>query len=85
MLRCVKPDIDECEDSYARHFYHSVTSNDDSAKNKCIYYFCEFLANNDFDELSRSLHFLEDVCTPVHTQYEDKFDAVYRLKLHVNF
>lgn len=90
LFGCVQPDIDEREDAYAHHFYNPVTlkdycGSDDSAKNRCIYHFCEFLMTNELDELGRTLHFLEDICTPVHTQYEDKFDAVYRVGLHTRF
>lgn len=86
----VQPDIDECEDAFSHHFYNPVTlkdfyGSDDTAKNRSIWHFCEFLITGSFEQLGRSLHFLEDICTPVHTQYEDYFDAVYRLKLHTNF
>lgn len=86
----VQPDIDECEYAFSHHFYNPVTSkdfrgSDDHAKNRCIWHLAEFRITGDWEQLGRSLHFLEDICTPVHTQYEDLFDAVFRLELHTSF
>lgn len=90
LFGCVQPDVDEREDAYAHHFYNPVTlkdyqGSDDTAKNRCIYHLVDHLIAKDEVELGRSLHFLEDICTPVHTQYEDSFDAIYRLNLHTTF
>ena len=37
------------------------------------------------EELGRACHFIQDMCTPVHTYYEDTFDAVTRLSQHQHF
>jgi hypothetical protein len=36
-------------------------------------------------ELGRSLHFLEDLNTPVHTVYETSADAVIKFPMHIDF
>lgn len=38
-----------------------------------------------YSELGRSIHFLQDMCTPVHVYYEDMFDATTRLAQHIKF
>lgn len=87
---CILPDIDENQEGYVHHFYNPVTNtnyfgSEDSAKARCICHFGKYLINNNIEELARSIHFLEDICTPVHTQYEDTTDAIIRSSLHLEF
>ncbi len=55
------------------------------AKSRCLAHLAKFILDHDWIELGRSLHYLEDVCTPVHVQYEDSSDAVFKLPIHVEF
>lgn len=41
--------------------------------------------NNYYDPLGRCIHFLVDMNTPVHTYYEDLYDATTKLPSHVKF
>lgn len=87
---CVLPDEDENQNGYSCHFYNPVTGKcylgtEDSAKNRFIWHLCNYLMTKKKEELGRAIHFLEDMCTPVHTQYEDASDAVIQLKKHVEF
>jgi hypothetical protein len=86
----VLPDEDENQNGYSCHFYNPVTGKcylgtEDSAKNRFIWHLCNYLITKKKEELGRAIHFLEDMCTPVHTQYEDASDAVIQLKKHVEF
>lgn len=86
----ILPDKDENQNGYVCHFYNPVTNtnytgSEDSAKTRCIAHFGRYLINKKPEELGRAIHFLEDVCTPVHTQYEDTVDAVIRGPLHIKF
>lgn len=87
---CILPDSDETMNGYSVHFFNPVTNEnylggEDSAKSRCLTHFSKFVMTKDFTELGRACHFLEDICTPVHTQYEDKTDAVIRGALHLEF
>lgn len=87
---CVLPDEDENQNGYSCHFYNPVTGKcyrgtEDSARNRFIWHLASYLMSGSKEELGRSIHFLEDMCTPVHTQYEDVTDATIRLKLHMQF
>lgn len=87
---CVLPDEDEAQNGFSCHFYNPVTAKcylgtEDSAKNRFLWHLSNYLITNKKESLGRAIHFLEDICTPVHTQYEDAVDAAIRLKLHVNF
>ena len=86
----VLPDKDENQNGYAYHFYNPLTNanylgNELDARSKCIYHYAQYRENDDFIELGRAIHFLEDICTPVHTQYEDTSDSILKLKLHLDF
>ena len=87
---CTRPDIDETQNAFDCHFYNPVTrrsykGSEDSAKNRFFWHLSEHLQSGSMMELGRAIHFIEDICTPVHTQYEDAFDSVLRLNLHVDF
>lgn len=87
---CILSDEDEAQDGFSCHFYNPVTTKcylgtEDSAKNRFLWHLSNYLITNKKESLGRAIHFLEDICTPVHTQYEDPLDAAIRLKLHVNF
>lgn len=87
---CLLPDQDENQRCFSAHFYNPVTGqcyrkSYDSAKNRFIYWIGKFIISNHIPFLGRAVHYLEDICTPVHTQYQDSFDAVYRANLHVEF
>lgn len=87
---CILPDEDEAKNGYSCHFYNPVTrkcycGTEDSAKNRFIWHLSNYLIDNKNESLGRAIHYLEDICTPVHSQYEDAFDAAIRLKLHVEF
>lgn len=87
---CTRPDVDETQNAFDCHFYNPVTrksykGSEDSAKNRFFWHLSEHLQSGSMMELGRAIHFIEDICTPVHTQYEDSFDSVLRLNLHVNF
>ena len=86
----ILPDKDENQNGYTYHFYNPVTNanylgNELHAKAKCVYHFGEYYKTKDLVELGRAIHFLEDICTPVHTQYEDTSDSILKLKLHLDF
>jgi hypothetical protein len=86
----ILPDVDENQSGFVHHFYNPVTGtnylgSEDSAKARCIAHFGKFMMSGSNEELGRSIHFLEDICTPVHAQYEDASDAVLRGKLHIEF
>ena len=86
----ILPDKDENQKGYVYHFYNPVTKanylgNEFHAKAKCIYHLGKYIKTKDLVELGRAIHFLEDICTPVHTQYEDSSDSILKLKLHLDF
>ena len=87
---CILPDKDENDYGYSSHFFNPVTykcylNSEDSAKNRFIWHISNYLIKNNKESLGRAIHFLEDICTPVHTQYEDPVDAALKLNLHINF
>lgn len=92
---CTKPDEDEIDGAYKYHFYNPATrknfrGEEETALTKLLSHYNKALdlrANNEDygEELGRAVHFLQDICTPVHTYYEDLFDATTRLSQHVNF
>ncbi|MGN1043857.1 MAG: zinc dependent phospholipase C family protein [Acutalibacteraceae bacterium] len=93
----VKPDEDEIEGAYKYHFYNFLTEENflnekDSALTRMISHFenavKEYKNKNRkeaFQELGRSIHFMEDLNTPVHTVYSSFKDAVLKFPLHVMF
>lgn len=87
---CILPDEDEAQNGFSCHFYNPVTTKcyrgtEDSAKNRFIWHLSNYLITHQNESLGRAIHYLEDICTPVHTQYEDSFDAAIRLSLHAKF
>ncbi len=93
----VKPDEDENQGAYKYHFYNPITQRNfmgekKSALSKCVLHFNDAVdyykkGNKDmaYQELGRSIHFLEDLNTPVHTAYDLPSDAVIKFPLHVRF
>ena len=87
---CIKPDEDEAEGAFKNHFYNPATNlNFRGERSSALTKFEEHYLNSDkgrnIEHLGRAIHFLEDLCCPVHTYYEDLFDSVYRLNQHVDF
>lgn len=94
---CTKPDEDEIDGAYKYHFYNPATEKnfmgeDDSALARCkshynraIYYYKNGNREDAFEELGRSLHFLEDLNTPVHTNNQDLLDTAFNFTFHVSF
>lgn len=94
---CTRPDDDENEGAYKYHFYNPATEKnfmgeDDSALTRCTYhynnakyYFKSGQRENAFEELGRSIHFLEDLNTPVHTNNQDLLDTAFNFSFHVSF
>lgn len=92
----VLPDVDETDNNYAWHFYNPATKrNFRGGRITAVTKFYEHLEkSHDFYtdkvddweiELSRACHYVQDICTPVHTANEDIFDAITKLSLHVKF
>lgn len=87
---CILPDEDEAQNGFSCHFYNPVTEKcflgtEDSAKNRFLWHLSNYCLKGKKEELGRAIHFLEDICTPVHTQYQDAVDAAIRLKFHIDF
>ena len=85
---CTKPDYDEREYFYAYHFYNPTRKygeNEITALTKCLSHYEKAKSKGNLEELGRAIHFLEDLCTPVHCGYGDKIDYVYRLHQHIEF
>lgn len=91
-----KPDEDETDGAFMWHFYNPATKKNFkggrvSALTKLLEHFdnaINLYKINDIlflEELGRACHFIQDMCTPVHTYYEDTFDAVTRLSQHTHF
>lgn len=85
-----KPDYDETEGTFKTHFYNVATKKNFRGERMSAYiklqlHYINAQRDNDITELGRALHFAQDMSTPVHTYYEDTFDAVTRLKQHTNF
>lgn len=93
----LKPDEDETEGIYKYHFYNPATDENFmgekiSACTKCVEHYnkaLDYYKNNDkqkaYEELGRSVHFMEDLNTPVHTGYDLPTDAVFKFPIHVKF
>lgn len=94
---CVKPDEDETEGAFKYHFYNAATERNymgetTSALTKFHSHYKNALdayrwgdSDKMWEELARSLHFLEDLSTPVHTNYQISTDAVLKFPLHIKF
>lgn len=90
------PDEDETDGTFKYHFYNPATRKNFkgeriSALTQCINHFIQAINlypinfEKSLDELGRSIHYIEDLNTPVHTFYEDTFDAVTKAPLHLYF
>lgn len=90
------PDEDETDGTFKYHFYNPATRKNFkggriSALTQCITHFgyaIELYSLNfekSLDELGRAIHYIEDLNTPVHTFYEDTFDAVTKAPIHLYF
>lgn len=94
---CTKPDDDEIEGAYKAHFYNPATEKnfngeDDSALyrfklhyNKALELYKDGKLMDSISELGRSLHFLEDMNTPVHTNNQSFLDSTIDVFLHTSF
>lgn len=91
-----QPDFDENEGAYKFHFYNPATHKSfadeyNSALSRCCKYYIDGINNyskNDtkyIECLGRSIHYLVDLNTPVHTYNQDVFDAVVNVSSHVAF
>lgn len=93
----VKPDFDEASCAFKCHFYNPSTGKNfvggyDSALSRfnmhyerAVKLFKSGKKENAFEELGRSLHFLEDLNTPVHTNNKNIWDASKNFISHVKF
>ncbi|MDQ5983809.1 MAG: Phospholipase C [Eubacteriales bacterium SKADARSKE-1] len=96
-IYCTKPDEDEAQGSYKVHFYNPATEKnfigeDDSALsrftdhyNQAVDLYKKGRKNEAFEQLARSVHFLEDMNTPVHTNNQSFLDSAIDVLLHVTF
>ncbi len=92
-----QPDIDETQGIYKYHFYNPITETNfmnekESALKRSKEHFENAVDNYKkgekniaYQELGRSVHFMEDMNTPVHTAYELPSDSVKKLQMHVDF
>lgn len=91
-----QPDFDETDGAFKHHFYNPATNKNyageyDSALARFIKYYLTAINsypnnNNQYVEyIGRSIHYLVDLNTPVHTYNQDAFDAVVNVNMHVNF
>lgn len=93
----LKPDEDENQGAFKDHFYNPITERNflgekKTALSKCESHFEEALEcykkgnkSDAYEQLGRSIHFLEDLSTAVHTGYDNPTDSVVKLPLHVRF
>lgn len=89
-LYSTQPDVDETEGAFKNHFYNpsnnlNFRGERTNALTKLDYHFSSSNNGDILEKLGRAIHYLEDLCCPVHVYYEDLFDAVYRSKQHMNF
>ena len=94
---CTRPDVDENDGAFKWHFYNVATGCNFLGEpvtaltkfkehyNEAIRYYQSNDKNKAFEQLGRSLHFLEDMNTPVHTNNQILGDAVLNSPLHVTF
>lgn len=90
-----QPDFDENEDAFSGHFYNPSTGknfidNYDSALSRFFKHYENAINNkkNGLDgssSIGRAIHYITDLCTPVHTYNQDVFDAAVNLSSHVLF
>lgn len=93
----IQPDRDETQGIYKYHFYNPITETNfmnekESALKRSKDHFEKAVSsykagdkNMAYQELGRSVHFMEDMNTPVHTAYELPSDSVKKLQMHVDF
>lgn len=94
---CEMPDEDENDGLYKYHFYNIATGRNFmgekmSALSKAKVHYKEALLSyktgnlsKTWEELGRSIHFMEDLITPVHSGYDQPMDALNKLSMHVDF
>lgn len=91
-----QPDFDETDGAFKHHFYNPATDKNyageyDSALARFTKYYIAAINNYQnnnaqyIEYIGRSLHYLVDLNTPVHTYNQDTFDAVVNANMHVNF
>ena len=96
-IYCTKPDDDENDGAYKYHFYNPATGKnfngeDESALKRFIDHYNKAVSLyksgnkfNSYEELARSLHFLEDMNTPVHTNNQSFLDSAFDSLFHMSF
>lgn len=94
---CVMPDKDENEGLFKCHFFNPATERNfmgerESALVKFKSHYKDAIRNYKtsnmqrcWEEIGRSVHFLEDLNTAVHTGYDLPTDACFKLPMHVEF
>lgn len=94
---CTRPDDDENEGTFKYHFYNPATEKnfngeDESALtrfknhyNKAVKLYKEGKKFESYEFLARSLHFLEDMNTPVHTNNQSFLDSAFDSLFHMSF
>ena len=94
---CTRPDDDEIEGAFKVHFYNPVTEKnfngeEDSALHRFKMHYNNALdlyekgkLMDSFAELGRSLHFLVDMNTAVHTNNQSFLDSTIDVFLHTSF
>lgn len=94
---CTLPDSDETYGGYRWHFYNIATGSNYAGEPTCalskfkehydsaIQNYKQNNLDKSYEELARSLHFLEDLNTPVHTNNQITSDAVLNFPLHISF
>ena len=97
MKACNEPDTEEKSWIFKWHFYNPATEKNfmgetTSALTKFRDHYDEAVKaykvgqeKKSWEELGRSLHFLEDINTPVHTNSQRLSDAMSQLLFHANF
>lgn len=92
-----RPDVDENDGLFMWHYYNPITErNFVNGKVTALTKFNDHYSNalksykkknmdKTWEELGRSLHFLEDINTPVHTNSQDIIDVASYLSLHLKF
>lgn len=91
-----QPDFDETDGAFKHHFYNPATNKNyageyDSALARFAKYYllainnCQNNNGKYVEYIGRSIHYLVDLNTPVHTYNQDAFDAVVNVNMHVNF
>lgn len=89
-----QPDFDENDGAFKGHFYNPATGKNfadeyDTALSRFYRHYTKAIDNTEgldcSNSLGRAIHYLVDLCTPVHTYNQDIFDAAVNISSHVYF